>query len=323
MATRMGCGPFHGDADDWKCYVGILKNHFVANNVTDDAHKRAVFLAEVGLPTYKLLRSLCLPDAPETKSFDALVELLTNHIAPTPSRFLARWSFNQRCQAEGEKVSEYAAALHDLSKDCNYGQMRSELIRDRLVCGISSSLIRSRLLELSDDATLQVTLDLAVSLERAADNSKKLEHHSTNAVKSSHSVHDQDQRCSVKCNSCGGLHDRRTCKFVNAICFKCQRKGHIAKVCRSKGSLSAIKSHKLQASTSRQHFVEEPSKKRTTNKPTNYFTLLTANQRHTRSHLKSMVLTQPGRLIRGLRFPLCRSPCSRSTFLTSSLLHQT
>ncbi|XP_046621104.1 uncharacterized protein K02A2.6-like [Neodiprion virginianus] len=37
-----------------------------------------------------------------------------------------------------------------------------------------------------------------------------------------------------KCNGCGGDHQRSKCLFSEAVCHECSRKGHIAKVCRSK-----------------------------------------------------------------------------------------
>ncbi|XP_011861714.1 PREDICTED: uncharacterized protein K02A2.6-like, partial [Vollenhovia emeryi] len=36
-----------------------------------------------------------------------------------------------------------------------------------------------------------------------------------------------------KCNGCGGSHPRAKCTFRDAECYKCSKKGHIAKMCRS------------------------------------------------------------------------------------------
>ncbi|XP_018399992.1 PREDICTED: uncharacterized protein K02A2.6-like [Cyphomyrmex costatus] len=36
------------------------------------------------------------------------------------------------------------------------------------------------------------------------------------------------------CNGCGGSHARKDCKFRDAECHSCKKKGHIAKVCKSK-----------------------------------------------------------------------------------------
>lgn len=37
-----------------------------------------------------------------------------------------------------------------------------------------------------------------------------------------------------KCGNCGYLHPNKACKFKDALCNKCNKKGHIARVCRSK-----------------------------------------------------------------------------------------
>lgn len=45
-----------------------------------------------------------------------------------------------------------------------------------------------------------------------------------------------DQR---PCNGCGGHHARAQCPFRDANCHNCKKKGHIAKVCRSKQETEA------------------------------------------------------------------------------------
>ena len=34
-----------------------------------------------------------------------------------------------------------------------------------------------------------------------------------------------------ECYRCGGNHDPSSCKFKDEVCYKCQKKGHMAKVC--------------------------------------------------------------------------------------------
>ncbi|XP_062539247.1 uncharacterized protein K02A2.6-like [Armigeres subalbatus] len=47
-----------------------------------------------------------------------------------------------------------------------------------------------------------------------------------------HRQENQERRLSL-CNGCGGNHQRNQCRFRDARCNKCDKKGHIAKVCRS------------------------------------------------------------------------------------------
>ncbi len=41
------------------------------------------------------------------------------------------------------------------------------------------------------------------------------------------------------CGSCGGHHARQECKYRQATCYKCQKKGHIKNVCRSQTMMLA------------------------------------------------------------------------------------
>lgn len=42
------------------------------------------------------------------------------------------------------------------------------------------------------------------------------------------------------CDSCGGIHQRHTCKFRQVECHTCHKRGHIAKVCRSKAKVGLV-----------------------------------------------------------------------------------
>ena len=64
MAKHGTIGPFCGDADDWLAYTETLEQYFVANDVTEDAKKRAILLSACGTPTYKLIRKLVSPQKP-------------------------------------------------------------------------------------------------------------------------------------------------------------------------------------------------------------------------------------------------------------------
>ena len=50
-----------------------------------------------------------------------------------------RARFNRRTQQEGETAEQYIVALYSLAENCEYGAMKEELIRDRLVVGSGGS----------------------------------------------------------------------------------------------------------------------------------------------------------------------------------------
>ncbi len=97
------------------------------------------------------------------------------YVKPT-NEVYARHLLATRRQQVGETLDEYLQALKTLSKDCNYKnvsgeQYREESVRDAFITGLTSGLIRQRLLE-NKTLDLKTMFDQARSLESAARSSE-------------------------------------------------------------------------------------------------------------------------------------------------------
>ena len=64
-----------------------------------------VFLAVIGPDTYKLLKNLCDPDNPNSKTFTPLSQLLQGHYESTPFVIAERHKF--WTVSQGESVKPY------------------------------------------------------------------------------------------------------------------------------------------------------------------------------------------------------------------------
>ena len=53
--------------------------------------------------------------------------------------------FTTCCQQPGESADHFIAALYALAVDCNYGDLREELIRDRIVVGVRDTKLPEQL----------------------------------------------------------------------------------------------------------------------------------------------------------------------------------
>ena len=53
--------------------------------------------------------------------------------------------FNQGSQSEGESVEQLITSLYGLTENCDFGAMKEEMIRDRIVVGIRDSLLSERM----------------------------------------------------------------------------------------------------------------------------------------------------------------------------------
>ena len=65
-----------------------------------------------------------------------------------------RAGFNRRNQLEGESAEQYITVLFGLAENCDYGQFKSQMIRDRLVVGIRDNALSERL-QMNADLTLE------------------------------------------------------------------------------------------------------------------------------------------------------------------------
>ena len=83
----------------------------------------------------------------------------------------ARHLLATRRQQPAETLDEYLQALQTLSKDCNYQSATTVLFWDAFITGLTSGLIRQRLLE-NKTLDLKTMFDQARSLESAARSSE-------------------------------------------------------------------------------------------------------------------------------------------------------
>ena len=150
--------------------------------------------------------------------------------------------------------------LRTLSKDCNFQQVtavqrQSENIRDSFIRGLRSSWMRQRLLE---NATLglEEMFNQTCTPEAAARNAESYRPTSqSSAVKVLQSRREEDLRdyaaatLTEKCFFCGKKKQPRSrCPARGVECYKCQKKGHFAKVCRSITSSAVEVSESLETS---------------------------------------------------------------------------
>ena len=79
--------------------------------------------------------------------FDAFFKVRRNVI-------FERARFNRRNQLDGETAEQYIMELYRLAESCDYGDLKDEMIRDRLVVGIRDAVL-SQQLQLDPDLTLE------------------------------------------------------------------------------------------------------------------------------------------------------------------------
>ena len=92
--------------------------------------------------------------ADERKEFDSVLKKFDDFFKVRKNVIFERARFNRRSQHEGETAEKYIMELYRLSENCDYGEMRDDMIRDRLVVGIGDASL-SQQLQLDADLNLE------------------------------------------------------------------------------------------------------------------------------------------------------------------------
>ena len=282
---------FDQHSESWTSYSERLGYYFTANDITDETKKKSILLSCSGAAVYDLLKNLLQPTCPNDKSYDELVKVLSDYFNPKPSTIVQRYKFNTHVRESGESVASYVAALKSLAEYCDYGPKLDEMVRDRIVCGINNSRIQSRLLQ-ERNRTYQNALDTALAMELAAKDIADMQKRTSSTMVPHQPVHqlnppkERKQRTvptTIECYRCGRNHYATKCKFINADCRSCGKKGHLARVCRarSKSSKSATTTstvrgqptHTLEHSKTK--LDQSPLASNQTNQPNNAYPMFT------------------------------------------------
>ena len=100
----------------------------------------------------------------DAKKFDIVLQKFDDHFVIEKNIIFERAKFNMRCQEPGEPAESFITTLHKLSEHCNYGPLRDELIRDRIVAGIRDSKLSERM-----QLDAKLTLEKAVTMVRQSE----------------------------------------------------------------------------------------------------------------------------------------------------------
>jgi len=163
-----------------------------------------------------------------------------------------RARFNQRNQLKGESAETYITALYGLIENCNFGALKDELLRDRLVVGIQDQKL-SQQLQMDADLTLEKAKKLIRQKEAVKEQSQELdgetqkEEAALEELRQKHTKPPPPNRkggasglpkTNTLCTRCGrGRHQRgQRCPADRTVCHSCGRRGHYGAQCFSANS---------------------------------------------------------------------------------------
>ncbi|XP_067937197.1 uncharacterized protein [Watersipora subatra] len=202
-----------------------------------------------------------------TKILDNVIAMFDRHFEPVKNVIFERVRFNSIKQGT-QSIHQFITQIHSQADNCDYGTIRDEMVRDRIVVGVADDKLREYLIDVED-------LDLNKCITKAKQyvshhaqvlkmTSQEMGTENLDTVKQSQSVdivrqyrtgyqarsgddYRQDRFSSQKrqgpinskerpkCDFCNKpAHPKDRCPARNSICHMCKGRGHWAraKVCK-------------------------------------------------------------------------------------------
>ena len=119
--------------EDWPRWKQRFEQFRVASGLVDQDAKKQVstLLYCLGEQAETVLASTNITEE-QRKVYDTVIGKFDSFFKVTRNVIFERARFNRRVQLEGESSEQFIVELYNLVEFCNYGELASEMIRDRL-----------------------------------------------------------------------------------------------------------------------------------------------------------------------------------------------
>ena len=249
--------PFH-QPDEWQKWKRRFEQFRQASGLSTESKQRQVsmLLYTMGEEAEDTLLSTEISED-DRKDYDKVIAKFDSFFQVRKNVIFERARFNRK---QDESVEQFITCLYQLSENCAYGDLRDEMIRDRIVVGIRDEAM-SQKLQLDADLTLesakkkvrqreavreqQVQLKSGFQAESlpvdaignrgAGVHSQKFNKRTKPSNKTTETAGHRPATRN-KCTRCGkGPHSRLHCPAREATCHNCNE-GHYKSQCFSKVS---------------------------------------------------------------------------------------
>lgn len=98
-------------------------------------------------------------------TIDSALKAFDQYFNPKQHLGCLRASFHKRVQTDEETVEDFVEGLRNIANNCEFGSMKDELIRDKIIAGLKDTQL-SYQLQLENNLTLEDTIQIAKEAEK-------------------------------------------------------------------------------------------------------------------------------------------------------------
>ena len=249
--------------DEWPKWKKHFQQFRGASGLSGESDVRQVdtLLYCLGDEADSVLASTNVSQA-ERAVYATVLEKLDSYFQVRRNTIFERARFNRRCQREGESVEQYITELYSLIEFCAYGDLKEQMLRDRLVVGIRDSSLSEKL-QTDPDLTLEKAKTRIMQKAAVQDHQRELaaeqpaavaavdrlqqaqpNHRGWSPSKPPGGYHKKPwhYKGGAKCTRCGRNRHQagETCPAAGVTCHKCNKEGHFGAHCFSYREVASI-----------------------------------------------------------------------------------
>jgi len=251
--------------EEWDRWHTRFERYLRTAKIEEGEDKVNTMIYCMGIEAEDILTGLQLSST-ELKNYDTVKEKFKWHFAGKKNLIFERVKFSNRIQGEDEPAENFIRDLWIQVEKCDYGNLKEDLLRDRIVAGIKDKKL-SEQMQTEQNLTLQNAIDKVKTREAVQKQAAQLNSFSSSNVNSvqhkrygdkrshssgknfssdrrhkhtqhSHQSSQHRQSSASSSNSCFWCgkqrHSKEHCPAKNSICKYCKKKGHWEVVCRNK-----------------------------------------------------------------------------------------
>ncbi len=132
--------------DEWPKWKRRFNQYLATTGLdrADDTRTVSMMLYCMGEDAEDVLTSTNITDD-EREVFATVIAKLDGFFQVTRNIIFERAKFNRIDQGEGESAEQYITCLYSLVENCDYGALKDDLLRDRIVVGIKDKTLSEKL----------------------------------------------------------------------------------------------------------------------------------------------------------------------------------
>ena len=141
--------------DQWQRWKKRFDQYRLASGLSTEPQERQVstLLYCMGEDAEETLTSTHISED-DRKQYSTVIEKFDTFFKVRKNIIFERARFHRRCQTDGESVEQFITTVYSLAENCEFGVLTDELIRDRIVVGISDNAL-SEQMQKDPDLTLE------------------------------------------------------------------------------------------------------------------------------------------------------------------------